>query len=217
VIETFSVASATDVAPLASVPMVLPRPESLQSVRFDGTRGYAITFEQTDPLFTIDLTDPADPQQRGELEIPGWVYHMEPRGDRLLALGFDQGNPEGSINVSLFDVADLDQPMLLSRVAFGGDWASFAEDQNRIHKAFTILDDIGLVLVPFSGWQYDEDEQWAEWSCGVYQSGTQLVDWSGDELVRRGVAPSNGQSRRALMHRERLLTHAPPMSMRWKK
>lgn len=206
VIETFSVASASDVTPLASVPMVLPRPETLQSVRFDGTRGYAITFEQTDPLFSIDLTDPANPQQRGELEIPGWVYHMEPRGERLLALGFDQGNPEGSINVSLFDVADLDQPTLLSRVAFGGDWASFAEDQNRIHKAFTILDDLGLVLVPFSGWEYDESEQDSEWACGAYQSGTQLVDWSGDALVRRGVAPSHGQSRRALVHRERLLT-----------
>jgi len=205
-IQTFSVASATDVTPLASVPMVLPRPETLQSVRFDGTRGYAITFERTDPLFSIDLSDPANPQQRGELEIPGWVYHMEPRGERLLALGFDQDNPDGSINVSLFDVADLDQPTLLSRVAFGGDWASFAEDQNRIHKAFTILEDIGLVLVPFSGWEYDESDEWAEWSCGTYHSGTQLVDWTGDELVRRGVAPSHGQSRRALMHRERLLT-----------
>lgn len=204
-IETFSVASASEVTPLASVPMELPRPETLQSVRFDGPRAYAITFEQTDPLFAIDLTDPAAPQQRGELEIPGWVYHMEPRGDRLLALGFDQGNPEGSINVSLFDVADLDQPTLLSRVAFGGDWASFAEDQNRIHKAFTILPDLGLVLVPFSGWVYDETGA-DEWSCGAYHSGTQLVDWSGDELTRRGMAPSNGQSRRALMHRDRLLT-----------
>jgi hypothetical protein len=206
-IETFSVASASDITPLASVAMTLPRPETLQSVRFDGTRAYAITFEQTDPLFTIDLVDPAAPQQRGELEIPGWVYHMEPRGDRLLALGFDQGNADGSINVSLFDVADLDQPTLLSRVAFGGDWASFAEDQNRIHKAFTILDDLGLVLVPFSGWDWSGVEgEGAEWGCGTYNSGTQLVDWTGDELVRRGVAPSNGQSRRALIHRDRLLT-----------
>jgi hypothetical protein len=207
VIETFSVASASEVVPLASVPMVLPRPETLQSVRFDGPRAYAITFEQTDPLFAIDLADPSAPQQRGELEIPGWVYHMEPRGDRLLALGFDRDHPEGSIHVSLFDVADLDQPTLLSRVAFGGDWASFAEDQNRIHKAFTILDELDLVLVPFSGWAFSDVEgEAAEWSCGVYQSGTQLVDWSDDALVRRGVAPSHGQSRRALVHRDRLLT-----------
>ena len=72
----------------------------------DGERAYAITFEQTDPLFTIDLSDPASPMQRGALEIPGFVYHMEPRGDRLIGLGFDQGNPDGAITVSLFDVSD---------------------------------------------------------------------------------------------------------------
>ena len=70
-IETFSIGSSTEIAPLGSTQMVLPRPESLRSVRFDGPRGYAITFERTDPLFTIDLSDPANPQQMGELEIPG--------------------------------------------------------------------------------------------------------------------------------------------------
>lgn len=202
-IETFTVASAAEVTALASVPMVLPRPETLQSVRFDGARGYAVTFEQTDPLFTIDLADPAVPKQVGELEIPGWVHHIEPRGDRLLALGFDRDNAEGSINVSLFDVADLAAPTMLSRVGFGGDWADFAEDQNRLHKAFSILEDLGLLLVPFSGWNYDDAQ--GEWSCGMYSSGIQLVDWGDDALTLRGVAPSHGQARRALIHRDRLL------------
>jgi hypothetical protein len=202
-IETFTVVSAAEVAPLASLTMTLPRPEALMSVRFDGTRGYAITFEQTDPLFTIDLADPANPQQVGELEIPGWVHHMEPRGDRLLALGYDQEDPQGAINVSLFDVSDFANPTLISRVGFGGDWAYFAEDQNRLHKAFSILEDLGLVLVPFSGWNYDDAQ--GEWSCGTYSSGIQLVDWSQDSLALRGVAPSHGQARRALIHRDRLL------------
>lgn len=198
-IQTFSVAAADDIVPLGSATMTLPRPESLQAVRFDGLRGYAITFEQTDPLFTLDLSDPAQPRQVGELEIPGWVYHIEPRGDRLLALGFDRGNPEGSINVSLFDVSQFDAPMLTKRVNFGGDWASFAEDQNRVHKAFTILDEQGLVLVPFSGWDHDDG------SCyGKYISGIQLVDWAQDDLALRGVAPSYGQSRRAFLHRGHL-------------
>jgi hypothetical protein len=204
-IQTFTVASASDVAPLASVDMTLPRPETLQSVRFDGARAYAITFEQTDPLFTIDLADPAVPKQVGELEIPGWVYHMEPKGDRILALGFDNTNADGAINVSLFDVSDFASPALLSRVNFGGDWASFAEDQNRIHKAFAILDELGLVLVPFAGWEFDEESFDSEWGCGSYKSGIQLVDWSNDALALRGVAPANGQARRALVHRERLL------------
>ncbi|MBC8068430.1 MAG: beta-propeller domain-containing protein, partial [Deltaproteobacteria bacterium] len=135
VIQTFAVVSASEITELASLEMVLPRPETLQSVRFDGPRAYAITFEQTDPLFTIDLADPAAPAQVGELEIPGWVHHIEPRGDRLLALGFDRADEAGSINVSLFDVSDFAAPTMLSRVGFGGDWADFAEDQNRLHKA----------------------------------------------------------------------------------
>ena len=203
-IQTFRVEDAQTITPLGRTAMTLPMPERLQSVRFDGTRAYAITFQQTDPLFTIDLTDPANPRQVGELVMPGWVYHMEPRGDRVLGLGFDQGNPEGSITVSLFDVSDLENPTMVDRVNFGGDWGSLAEDQDRIHKAFNILDEEELILVPFSGWSYAEDEDACSW--GQYLSGIQLVDWQNDALELRGVAPSVGQARRGLLHDGRLIT-----------
>lgn len=203
VIETFSVASASNISPLGSTTMNLPRPESLRSVRFDGHRGYAITFEQTDPLFTLDLSDPSQPRQVGELEIPGWVHHMEPRGDRVLGLGFDPTNEDGALNVSLFDVSDFEAPQMISRVHFGGDWASFAEDQNRIHKSFAILEELGLLLVPFSGWEYDTGDDYGCW--GRYQSGVQLVDWSDDTLGLRGVAPAHGRARRALIHKDRMI------------
>lgn len=200
-IETFTVASADEITPLGSLTMTVPSSEQLQTVRFDGPHAYAITFEQTDPLFTLDLTDPANPLQVGALEIPGWIYHMEPRGDRMLALGFDQTNPQGSINVSLFDLADFAAPQLLSRASFGGDWADFGEDQNRVHKAFEILDDLGLLLVPYSGWKYDGSIE----GCGAWQSAIQLVDWADDALTVRGAAPAHGRARRALLHRERVL------------
>ena len=202
-VETFTVASASDVQPLGSMQMTLPRPETLQSVRFDGPRGYAITFERTDPLFTLDLSDPADPQQRGELEIPGFVYHMETRGDRVLGIGFDRDHADGSINASLFDVSDFSQPTMIERVHFGGDWASFAEDQDRLHKSFQVLDELGLLLVPFSGWIYDDENE--QGGCGQYQSGIQLVDWADDTLALRGVAPMKGGARRGLVHDERLI------------
>jgi uncharacterized secreted protein with C-terminal beta-propeller domain len=72
---------------------------------------------------------------------------MEPRGDRLLALGSDNTDPAGALHVSLFDVADLSNPTMIERVAFGGDWSSVSEDQDRIHKAFKI-DDEGLIRCP---------------------------------------------------------------------
>jgi len=204
-IQTFVIESSSSLVPLGSGTIMTPRPEQLQTVRFDGDRAYAITFQQTDPLFTIDLTDAAHPQQVGELEMPGWVYHMEPRGDRVLGLGFDQGNEEGGITVSLFDVSNLAAPTMLSRVNFGGDWGSLAEDQDRIHKAFNILDSQGLILVPFSGWSYDTGVDMCSYSS-AYLSGVQLVDWANDALTLRGAAPSVGQARRGFIHDERLLT-----------
>ena len=204
-VETFEIVSSSELVKLGHTELVLPRPERLQSVRFDGPRGYAITFEQTDPLFTIDLADPAAPKQVGELEMPGWVYHMEPRGDRVLGLGFDQGNPDGAITVSLFDVSDMAAPAMLSRVNFGGDWGSLAEDQDRIHKAFKVLDAEGLILVPFSGWSYGDTSNGCYYG-GEYLSGVQLVDWADDSLALRGAVPSVGEARRAMLHDGRLLT-----------
>lgn len=207
VVETFEVASASELNPLGETTLKLPRPERLESARFDALRGYVITAEQTDPLIVIDLSHPDQPRQAGELEMPGWVYHLEPRGDRLLGLGYDQQSEDGAVTVSLFDVSNIDQPALLSRVNFGGDWASLPEDQDRIHKAFNVLDADGLILVPFSGTTYSYPEVVDECkSRGSWLSGVQLVDWKDDELTRRGVAPSVGDARRGIIHEKRLLT-----------
>ncbi len=200
-IETFAIESSDSIVALGSGTLTLPEPESLRSARFDGDRAYAITAERTDPLFTIDLSDPSDPKQIGALEIPGWVYHLEPRGDRILALGFDPSHSEGALNVSLFDVSDFADPQLQRRVHFGGDWGSFGEGQNQIHKAFSILEDEQMLLVPYSGYEYDSD------TCGGgYRRGVQIIDWADDDLDLRGVLPSRGEARRAFVHRERIMT-----------
>jgi len=206
-VETFAVVSSNELTPLGNTTMTLPRPEQLQSVRFDGDRGYAVTFERTDPLFTLDLSDPTRPKQVGELEMPGFLYHMEPRGDRLLGLGFDQGNEAGALTVSLFDVSNLATPTMLSRVNFGGDWASLAEGQDQIHKAFNVLDSAGLLLVPFSGHTFEREDPSR---CGrsTFTSGVQLIDWAtaNDTLALRGVAPAKGLARRGFLHDDRLFT-----------
>lgn len=200
-IQTFTVSSAQAITKLATVDMVVPQNESLRSVRFDGPRGYAITAIQTDPLFTIDLSDPALPRQAGELVMPGWVYYMEPRGERVVGLGYDQGNQAGALAVSLFDVSNLAQPKMLSRVNFGGEYAWLGEDQDRIHKAFQVLDAANLVLMPFSGTARSSD------GCyGAYQSGVQLISWANDSLTLNGVAPTVGEARRGFLYDERLFT-----------
>jgi hypothetical protein len=95
---------------------------------------------------------------------------------------------------------------MLDRVNFGGEWASLAEDQDRIHKSFRVLDDENLILIPFSGWTYDETTG----ECGIssYQSGVQLVDWddASDDLTLRGIAGARGSARRGFLQDGALFT-----------
>ena len=202
VVQTFQVISSTEITPLGRLPLTLPPDEDLRSVRFDGDRAYAITLEErirVDPLFTIDLSDPANPVQRASLEIPGWVYHMEPRGDRLYALGYDDEDAGRGMTVTIFDVADLSAPVMLDRVVFGGSWAWAVEDQDRIHKAFNLMLDRGLILVPYAGSSADDatcDYRW--------QSGIQIIDTDGDSLTLRGTAPQIGTARRSILRGDTL-------------
>lgn len=203
VIQTFQVDGPDAVTALGRAEMQLPRPEQLQSVRFDGDRAYAITAQRTDPLFTIDLSEPAAPRQMGELEMPGFVYHMEPRGDRVVGLGFDQGNEAGAITVSIFDVSDMAAPTMLDRVNFGGSWGYLPEDQDRIHKVFKVLDEAGLILVPYSGY----DETLSEGGCWRGDtSRVQLVDFTPDSLALEGDLPSRGEARRAFLSGDHVFT-----------
>lgn len=88
--------------------------EQVKSVRFMGDTGYIVTFRNTDPLFTLDLSDPSAPKVVGEVKLPGFSSYLHPVGDGLVVgLGYD-GDEENadfsSIKVSLFDVSDLKNP-----------------------------------------------------------------------------------------------------------
>jgi uncharacterized secreted protein with C-terminal beta-propeller domain len=198
-VQTFQVNSSASFTALGQTDLKLPKPESLRSVRFDGSRGYAITAERKDPLYTIDLSNPALPKQMGELEMPGWIYHMEPRGDRLVAIGFDNQNGAGSLHVSLFDVSNMATPTMIKRVNFASGWANLPEDQDRIHKAFQVLDADNTILVPFASYG-----AWNGSSCTSSKSGIQIIDYTHDSLALRGVAEQHGQPRRAFLHQGNL-------------
>jgi hypothetical protein len=203
VVNTFRIDSTSSIVPLGRTSLKLPMQEGLRTVHFDGPRAYAITFNQTDPLFTIDLSDPAKPAQRGQLQMPGWMFHLEPHGDRVIGLGVDRTDPNGSLNVSLFDVSDVATPELLQRVAFGAkdvgeDYQILSyevpEDQDRIQKAFRVFDD-GLVAIPFSSTPSGYS---SPTTCSDPASGVQLVSWKGDSLVKHGLLHVTGNPRRAL-------------------
>jgi uncharacterized secreted protein with C-terminal beta-propeller domain len=74
--------------------------ESIRAVRFIEDRGYIVTYRQTDPLYVLDLRDPAAPKVVGELKIPGYSGYLHPIGENLL-LGVGQSGLEsGPVSVT---------------------------------------------------------------------------------------------------------------------
>lgn len=125
----------------------LGRGERIQSVRFLGTRGYVVTFRQTDPLYAIDLSDPAHPTVRGALKIPGYSSYLHPiDADTLIGVGQAvdaQGRTEGT-QVSLFDVSDLDAPTRIAQRTLDTDWSEAESD----HHAFLYWAPTGTLVLP---------------------------------------------------------------------
>ena len=69
-----------------------------------------MTFRQVDPLFSVDLSDPADPKIIGELKLPGFSEYLHPYGDGLLlGIGMDvdeSGTTTEGVKLSMFDILD---------------------------------------------------------------------------------------------------------------
>ena len=117
--------------------------EQVQAVRFAGDRAYVVTFRRTDPLYTLDLSNPQDPRIAGQLEIPGFATYLEPLGDaaRQLLLSVGQAADANGLNqglkVELFDVRDVAQPRSLGVHEFGGRF-SFSEAIDDPHALTTV-------------------------------------------------------------------------------
>ena len=84
--------------------------EDVYSARFMGETGYFVTYEQIDPLFSVDLSDPENPEIIGELKIPGFSEYLHPYGEGLLlGIGMDvdeTGTVTNGVKVSMFDISD---------------------------------------------------------------------------------------------------------------
>jgi len=122
-LTTFSEQSGT-FAQVGQIGGIAPQ-EDIRSVRFDGDRGFVVTFKKTDPLFIFDLSNPAQPTKVGELQIPGFSTYMQRLdANHLLAIGFT-ADDEGSfawfngIQIQIFDVTDLTNPTLAWKTVIG--------------------------------------------------------------------------------------------------
>jgi uncharacterized secreted protein with C-terminal beta-propeller domain len=101
--------------------------EHIYAARFLGNRAYLVTYQQIDPFFVVDLTNPALPKMLGSLNISGFSDYLQPYDDsHIIGIGQDttpnseENNlprPAG-LKIALFDATNPQQPKELSSYVF---------------------------------------------------------------------------------------------------
>ncbi len=123
--------------------------ESIKAVRFMGNTAYVITYENTDPLFVIDLTDSTKPLIKGSVKITGFSTNLIPvNSTTLLGIGYgDRGinsNDDG-VKLALFDVSNPAQPKVLDSKIMKNTLSDAQEN----HKAILVDLKNNQVAIPY--------------------------------------------------------------------
>lgn len=127
--------------------------ERIYALRFDRERGYIVTFRQTDPLFTLDLSNPEKPRVAGEIHVSGFATYIHLIGDDnnlLLTIGrsADESGRVTGNKLQIFDVSNPTIPFLVDDFELGSDWSSALYD----HHAFLYYRPLSLLAIPISGY-----------------------------------------------------------------
>ncbi len=144
--------------------------ETIYSARFIGRMGYFVTFRQTDPLFSVDLSDPQNPKVLGELKISGFSEYLHPYADHLL-LGIGMEAEEdtgsvGSVKLTMFDTSnpsDVKEGCTLELEGY-----TYA---NALYDYKAILIDPGKNLFGFCAEGYSEDASYCRYLLFSYADG----------------------------------------------
>ncbi len=134
--------------------------ESIQAVRYVGDTAYIVTFRQVDPLFVIDLTNPAAPAITGQLTIPGFSSYLQPiDANHLVGFGRAPSSDPNvtwltSLELSLFDVTDPANPTRTDQLSLGDGNYNYSEAQWD-HHAFSYFADQGVIAVPVTSGNWD--------------------------------------------------------------
>ncbi len=126
--------------------------ERIYSVRFMDKKGYVVTFRQVDPLFALDLSNPAKPRVTGQLKIPGFSNYLHPYSQNIL-IGIGNTTTETSgatltdgLKLSLFDVSNPFNPREIKNYVLGTR-GTYSEVQYN-HKALLFSKEKNILGFP---------------------------------------------------------------------
>lgn len=148
----------------------LAEDERVYSARLMGDVGYFVTFRETDPLFSVDFSDPKKPEIIGELKIPGFSEYLHFYGeDMLLGIGMDvdeDGFTTNGVKLSMFDISDNTDVKEVQKYVMKNVYSA---DVMYDYRAALI--DVGKNIIGFSAnsgdgesyyvFSYDEDKGFA--------------------------------------------------------
>lgn len=155
--------------------------ETFHSARFVGDRCYLVTFQVTDPLFVIDLTDPISPTVLGNLTVSGYSDYLQPYDENhLIGIGKETTEEESGyfawyqgIKIAIFDVTNVSNPVQMWNITIGdrGSDSPVLSDP----KALLFDKQMDLLVIPVTVAQIDASQYAGAPPEGAY--GTQV--WQG--------------------------------------
>lgn len=172
--------------------------ERVMSARFEGDEAYVVTFRNTDPLYTIDLSDPTKPVITNEIEEPGYSTYLHKWGEnQLIGLGYDQN---WGIKISAYNTEDSTEPLetYYFNPANDDQWVySWSEALNN-HKAIMISPEHGFLGFAASSNHYTEitnqfdevDYKWTYYNAYYVF----MIDFDDDQIIKDPLVISHGDS-----------------------
>lgn len=147
----------------------LAKGETMYSSRFIGNRVYLVTYRTMDPLYVIDLTNPALPTVLGELKIPGYSTYLHPYDENhIIGIGMEtkeiiNRNINNDIistyasivgmKMALFDVSNVSKPVQISQTLIGDNRTTSAILTNP--KALLFSKERSLIAIPVNNYSKD--------------------------------------------------------------
>jgi uncharacterized secreted protein with C-terminal beta-propeller domain len=176
--------------------------EYIRAVRFLGDRAFVVTFQTIDPLWGIDLSNPAAPAQVGELHLPGFSTYLQPiDANHLLGIGREAVHT-GGLKLSLFNITDLRNPVdvgdyVVNPPQWNWWWGSGSEAEWD-HHAVGYFPEFDTLAIPIYGTYTDYNYSSFESSLWVFDVNTSTG------FTKIGQVNQDSQVRRSLRIDDRL-------------
>ena len=199
--------------------------EDLFATIFVDNKAFFVTYFRTDPFHAFEIKDDGSIIEHNEFFISGWnnFFKVIENKQRLMGVGINDDNGR-NLAVSLYDISHLspeanEEPETdindlscgrwpcLDREQMDSDWSDSEAQWDE--RAFTVLENVvnvsgtsgeetGLILLPFSGWNYDCD--FSEDGCkDYYQTGVQVFTFNSENITKRGILNHNSEVKRSFL------------------